>query len=123
MLAGQDPDDLVDAVILDADGAGGAVGGTVVQVEVVGLQHRRRDDGERALRLAAQPPLQPVLGVDVPVEDTHLALISREETYWNSAQTQSPKRKLLPKPLHVVKDEPREGDDHEDDERDGDEEH
>ena len=44
----------------------GAVGGTVVQVEVVGLQHRRRDDGERALRLAAQPSLQPVLGVDVP---------------------------------------------------------
>ena len=67
VFARQDPDDLVDAVVLDADGARGAVGGVdLQQVEVVGLQDGRRDDGERALRLAAQPPLQPVLGVDVP---------------------------------------------------------
>ena len=34
--------------------------------QIVGLEDGRGDDGERALRLAAQPPLQPVLGVDVP---------------------------------------------------------
>ena len=66
VFARQDPDDFVDAVVLDADGASGAVGGTLLQVQIVGLQDGRRDDGERALRLAAQPPFQPILGVDVP---------------------------------------------------------
>ena len=65
VFARQDPDDLVDAVVLDADGARGAVGGALVQVQIVGLQDGRRDDGQCALRLAAQPSLQPVLGVDV----------------------------------------------------------
>ena len=63
VLARQYSDDIRDPVVLDADGAGLR---EVLHLQIVLLEHRRRDDGQRALGLAAKLPLQAVLGVDVP---------------------------------------------------------